>query len=208
MSSYYTDNNIKDQSVIGSSTASDETRILFFEINDNDSTKFYSAYHDEDFVYELPESDIYQPLFIHDNKRDSKLEKSISTALENLQYNYPYNKKIKNRLLDLIDIDEMEDWEAKPSLGSIKYFIGFINAYKPKYPDIVISPQGNTKVEWYTNNDNLFTIEFFPNGDCRFLCFSTNLHNPERVNRISGQITVDTLDDYLEKKQIKRLTLI
>ncbi len=97
MSSYYTDKYINDQSVIGSSTAPDETRILFFEINDNDSTKLYSAYHDEDFVYELSESHVYQPLFIQDNKRDSKLEKSISTALENLQYNYPYNKKIKNK---------------------------------------------------------------------------------------------------------------
>lgn len=203
MKTHYIPSSINNKNDI-ESTAYGEKCMLFVEINDNYSTIPHSTFHNKD--YELISSEFYEPLFVHDNKGTYKLEKLINFALENLPYNYLYNQKIKTRLLDLIDTDGMGDWEEQPSLGSIKYFIGFINAYKPKYPDIVISPQGNTKVEWHKNNNNLFTLEFFPNGSCKFLHFYTDEINHGRVNRIGGQITVNTLDDYLKQEKIKNLT--
>lgn len=142
------------------------------------------------------------------SQKEQLLENEIERSLNELQKDYVYAIRIRNRLLDLVvSPDELEEGEESVSLGSIKYFIGFIKAYKPKYPDIVITMRGNVKAEWRENNNKLFTIDFFPNGDCKFLCFLPNPNNQKKVDRIGGQATTDTVMNYANDFGINQLII-
>jgi hypothetical protein len=119
----------------------------------------------------------------------------ITDSLNQLYEFYPSASRVKTRLLDIISDGVLEDGEEPVSLGSIKRFIGFLKTYKPKYPNIVITNYGNVVAEWREHNDKIFTIEFFPDGDCAFLCFKPNSKNPNKVVRFSGLATADTVMD-------------
>ena len=137
--------------------------------------------------------------------QDKIIEREIDNICGAIKNGGPNVVKIRQRLLDLIEFYIAEEGEDPVSLGSIKCFLGFIRQYKPIYPDIVITMWGNIKAEWRESNNKLFTIDFYPNGNCKFLCFLPNSNNPNKVDMVGGQATADTVMSYAKGFGISEL---
>ena len=115
-----------------------------------------------------------------------------------------YFEEIKSRLLSLSSYD-LEEGETPISVGSIRYFIGFLKEIRPVKPSIVITPFGYVQAQWKESNSNLLTIVFKPEGEVSFVVFRENSRNTEIIKRLSGVLLVDEIISSLESFDIDRL---
>lgn len=77
---------------------------------------------------------------------------------------------------------------------SLKNFVSFLQMEPNlQYPDVVLSPDKNICAQWRTVPNRHFSVEFLPVGDVRFVIFSPNPKHPDKTNRLSGIVTVDSL---------------
>lgn len=80
------------------------------------------------------------------------------------------------------------------SIGSMRYFWKFVKCNQNlKYPEIYISALGNIRVQWTESKNEHFVVEFYPDGEVKFVIFSPDHHHQDRVNRVSGLSTIDSL---------------
>jgi len=131
------------------------------------------------------------PLFI-----DQSLETYIKEIFTD-DLGVDYLEGLKSRLLTLSKY-ELEEDELPISLGSLKFFIGFIKDIKPDKPSVVVTSNGFMQAQWKIDNSNLLTIIFKPEGEISFLLFNPNPRNPQKIRRISGAMLIDELVDSME----------
>jgi hypothetical protein len=62
-----------------------------------------------------------------------------------------------------------------------------------KYPDVVLSPSNNIRVQWRTAPNRHFAVEFLNSGDAQFVIFSPDPCHPEKTIRSSGIASIDSL---------------
>lgn len=118
---------------------------------------------------------------------------------------YLYSFEITQRLSELMDDSDLEE-EEPISVGSIRQFIGFIRTYSDsKLPNIYASYEGNIQAEWYESDNRLFNIEFFPNGDCKYLIFAPNTRHPKKTVKHVAHATVDTVIEYSNSFGVRKL---
>ncbi|MDP2645947.1 MAG: hypothetical protein Q8P24_13490 [Desulfobacterales bacterium] len=113
----------------------------------------------------------------------------------NVQLNIPFAKKLAGRIQFLIEASKGEyPDEVAISPESLKNFVSFLQAETNlKYPDVVLSPSKNIRAQWRSAPNRHFAVEFLPTGDAHFVIFTPNLKHPDKTNRMSGILSVDSL---------------
>ena len=111
------------------------------------------------------------------------------------QLNLNFNHRLSDRLNFLFEASKEEDPDDMAiAPDSLKHFIGFIQSVPHlKYPDLVLSPSKNIRALWRTGPNRHFAVEFLTTGDVYFVIFSPDQKHPEKIIRLSGQVSVDSL---------------
>jgi hypothetical protein len=111
------------------------------------------------------------------------------------QTNISFGQQLANRLEFLVEIAKEEEPEETPIIPeSLGYFINLVHSFPNlKYPDVMISPSRNIRVQWQASFNRHFAVEFIEDGDVRFVVFSPNPENPEKTTRLSGITSLDSL---------------
>ena len=107
----------------------------------------------------------------------------------------PYKDNLANKLLTLFnDAKEEDPYSLGMSAGSLRSFTNFLLSHTNlKCPTISLTPDYNIYASWRCEQNRVFSVHFFPNGDARFVIFKPNNRHPERITRISGVATADIL---------------
>ena len=107
----------------------------------------------------------------------------------------PYKDNLANKLLTLFNDAKEEDSDSLGmSAGSLRSFTNFLLSHTNlKCPTISLTPDYNIYASWRCEQNRVFSVHFFPNGDARFVIFKPNNRHPERITRISGVATADIL---------------
>ena len=111
------------------------------------------------------------------------------------QLNISFSKQLADRLEFLFDASKEEYPDEVAILPeSLRSFVGFLQSAKNlNYPDVVLSPSKNIRVQWRTGPNRHFAVEFLPTGDTHFVIFSPDPMHPEKTIRMSGIVSVDSL---------------
>lgn len=106
-----------------------------------------------------------------------------------------HRSNLANKLLTLFnDAKEEDPCSIGISSKSLQNFINFIHLNSNlKCPTISLTPEYNIYASWRSKQKQLFGVHFLPNDDARFVIFKPNNRHPERIIRISGIVSIDTL---------------
>ena len=104
-------------------------------------------------------------------------------------------EQLANRLAELFSASKEEDLDSVGiNADSLRSFNTLLASYpKLKCPEISLTPDNDIYISWKREQDKLFSVHFFPNGDSRFVLFFPNDLHPGRSIRISGLTTTDKL---------------
>ena len=111
------------------------------------------------------------------------------------QTDIAFSKRLTDRIQFLFEASK-EEYPNEVAIipESLKNFLGFLQTEPNlKYPDVVLSPDKNICAQWRTAPNRHFSVEFLPVGDVRFVIFSPNPKHPNKINRMSGIVSVDSL---------------
>jgi hypothetical protein len=103
-----------------------------------------------------------------------------------------------------ISRDEQPD-QAPPALASVRDLIAFL-ADHPElaYPGVVLTQEGNVRIQWRRTRGEHFAVEFVGDGDVRFVIFAPDPSRPDKTARVSGSATVDSLMRLAEPYDVLR----
>lgn len=86
------------------------------------------------------------------------------------------------------------------SSASLRHFRNFVESHPMvSYPDVTITPGGEVYAQWRGQGKNLFALQFLTPPDVRFLVFVPNADHPEKITRVSGTDTGDSVFEKLDK---------
>lgn len=98
--------------------------------------------------------------------------------------------RIKRRLDFLFEPDDGQDVRISP--GSMRQFLQFMQKNrKLRFPAIVITDKKNIKAIWRVSGNEIFWIEFEPNGDVTYLAFFPNDKRSDGIERTSALSTAE-----------------
>jgi len=106
--------------------------------------------------------------------------------------------------LEVLHQAVMEDPdEASISPESLSNFIGFLQeAPNLRSPDIVLTPSNEILAQWRTAPNRHFAAVFLPTGETRYVIFTPNLRDPDKIDRLSGTTSMDTLMETAEPHRV------
>lgn len=121
------------------------------------------------------------PLFLEKFKEAEEISEAIAIV------RFAGFESVANRLGEIYLAEIRENYERPLSLESLKEFIQFLleNA-RLKEPYLAASPEGNIVAIWQKSDEQLFWIEFYPNGDVQYLAFMPNDKRSDGIERTSG----------------------
>jgi len=98
----------------------------------------------------------------------------------------------------------MEDPDEAPiSPESLSNFIGFLQETPNlRYPDTVLTPSNEIRAQWRTAPNRHFAVVFLPTGETRYVIFTPNLRDPDKIDRLSGTTSMDTLMETAEPHRV------
>lgn len=113
------------------------------------------------------------------------------------QLKVPFNEQLARRLDQLVETSREDFPYQAPILPqSLQDFIDFLQSVPNlAYPDVVLTPHGNIRTEWRKARNQYFAVEFMGEGDVRFVVFAPDSKHFEKITRISGLTSVDSLMD-------------
>lgn len=117
----------------------------------------------------------------------------ITTRCESLTWRYAkqLSESLNHLLMAVKEENPQGPWIATESLTS---FCDFIKANSSlTCPEIALTPDGNIYASWRADRRRLFSTQFMPNGDVRFVVFKPNVMHEDKVVRLSGSTTADAL---------------
>jgi hypothetical protein len=89
---------------------------------------------------------------------------------------------------------EEEPDRAPISLESLNNFIAFLQKTPTlRYPSVVLTPSNEISAEWRTAPNRHFAVVFLPTGETRFVIFTPNLRDPDKIDRLFGVTVADSL---------------
>lgn len=111
------------------------------------------------------------------------------------QKRIPFAERLANRLEYLVEASQEEyPYQSPISSESLRWFVYLlISTPNLVYPDVVLSPSGNIRVEWHAARNRHFAIEFSPDGNARFVVFAPDSKHPMKTSRFSGIVSVEAL---------------
>ncbi|MFV9690863.1 MAG: hypothetical protein ACNY01_07855 [Desulfobacteria bacterium] len=106
-----------------------------------------------------------------------------------------FAKKLAARLNFLYEVAKEEDPDEVPiSPESLSNFIGFLQKTPNlKYPSVVLTPSNKISAQWRAAPNCHFAVVFLSTGETRFVIFTTNPGDPDKIDRLSGITSVDSL---------------
>lgn len=111
------------------------------------------------------------------------------------QININFSKRLASRIQFLFEASK-EEYPDEVAIfpESLKNFVGFLQTEPDlKYPDVVLSPSKNIRAQWRTAPNRHFAVEFLPTDDAHFVIFSPDPKHPDKTNRMSGLVSIDSL---------------
>lgn len=187
--SYLSERNVVDSSVTTRSTEPVRVNVDFD----------VSVFSGKEVTSWIPEELQEPPQEAFNRQRELTRVRDIEFLLAIAPYQIPrtFSEPLVERLRTLAEEPEEPD-EQPMSPDSLRHFLGFLSnwiagAPDLRRPEIAISFEGNIGIEWRSGQGELLGVEFLPNGDVRFVIFVRNARNPERIERLSGILSVDRL---------------
>ncbi len=142
------------------------------------------------FEFDVPES----PFDELDEKLPNKEKiKRLVTHIRH-ESTIQFAQKLATRLEFLHEAVMEDSDEAPVSSESLSNFISFLQRTSNlKYPDVVLTPSNEISAQWRTAPNRHFAVVFLPDGTTRYVIFTPNLIDPDKIDRLSGTTSVDTL---------------
>jgi len=133
---------------------------------------------------------------------DEKALEIISHVRNHL--NVFYAQQLADRLMFLVENAKEEHPDEVAILSeSLKNFVSFLQAHATlNYPDVVLSPSKNIRVQWRTAPNRHFAVEFLTTGEANFVIFSPDPKHPEKIIRLSGIVSVDSLMEAVQPHSV------
>lgn len=124
---------------------------------------------------------------------DEKVLEIISHVRSQLNVNFA--QQLADRLKFLVDAAKEEHPDEVAVLPeSLRNFVSFLQFQTNlNYPDVVLSPSKNIRVQWRAAPNRHFALEFLTTGEAHFVIFSPDPKHPEKTIRLSGLASVDSL---------------
>ena len=127
---------------------------------------------------------------------DAKLSQLIAHIMKSTDI--PFAENLARRLTLLIDV-AIEEGPTQRALSpeSVRMFVKFLRGAllatpTLEYPDVMLSPSGNVRVQWRSAPNKHVAAEFYPDGEVRFVIFAPDSTRPDHTFRISGIASIDT----------------
>jgi hypothetical protein len=115
----------------------------------------------------------------------------------------PYRERLAARLEHLRGAAADDGYALSPkSLQQLVRFLG--NHPDLMYPDVVVTPAGNFRAEWWRSRRRHVGIEFLPGGESRFVVFAPNPDNYAKTTRYAGISSADSVMDLLAPLKVRR----
>ncbi len=114
--------------------------------------------------------------------------------------NIQFAEELDARLIFLCRAAKEEDPDEVPiSPESLSNFIAFLqNTPNLRYPDVVLTPSNEILAQWRTAPNRHFAVVFLPTGEARYVIFTPNRRDPDKIDRLSGITSTDTLMETAE----------
>ena len=121
-----------------------------------------------------------------------KVKKLIDYVREGSKIKFAYELAVR---LNFLNEAVNEDPDEVPiSIESWRNFISFLqNTPNLKYPNVVLTPSNEISAHWRTAPNRHFAVVFLPTGEARFVMFTPNPKDPDKIDRFSGITSVDSL---------------
>ena len=109
-----------------------------------------------------------------------------------------------NFLYEVVNEDPDEDLNKIPiSIESLRNFISFLqNATSLKYPNVVLTPSNEIRAQWRTAPNRHFAVVFLSTEEARFVIFTPNPKDPDKIDRFSGITSVDSLMETIRPHRV------
>jgi hypothetical protein len=115
----------------------------------------------------------------------------------------PYRERLAARLEHLLGAAADDGYAISPK--SLQNFVRFLGNHPDlKYPDVVVTPAGNFRAEWWRSRRSHIGIEFLPDGESRFVTFAPSPENYARTRRLAGISSADSVMDLVESLKVRR----
>jgi hypothetical protein len=124
---------------------------------------------------------------------DEKVLEIISHVRSHLKVSFA--QQLADRIMFLVEIAKEEHPDEVAILPeSLRNFVSFLQLQTNlTYPDVMLTPSKNIRVQWRTAPNRHFAVEFLATGEANFVIFSPDPRHPERTIRLSGIVSVDSL---------------
>ncbi len=124
--------------------------------------------------------------------KDSTVE-LISNVITQLKV--PFARRLAKRLDYLVEASREEYPHQAPMVPeSLRDFINYLQSIpNVRYPSVVLTTNGNIRLEWRKARNHHFAVEFLGDGNVRFVVFAQDPKHPERTTRVSGLTSADSL---------------
>ena len=106
-----------------------------------------------------------------------------------------FAEELAARLDLLCEAAKDEDPDEVPiSAESLSNFVGFLQETPNlRYPDVVLTPSKEIRAQWRRGPNRHFAVVFLPAGETRYVIFTPNVRDPDKIDRLSGMTSVDSL---------------
>jgi len=132
---------------------------------------------------------------------EEKIKKLIDYVRE--ESNIQFAHELAIRLNFLYEAVNEDPDEVPISTESLRNFISFLqNTTNLKCPDVALTPSNEIRAQWRTAPNRHFAVVFLPTGEARFVIFTPNPKDPDKIDRFSGITSVDSLMETVQPHRI------
>jgi len=159
---------------------------------DRDNTPVFYVLDESIGSIENTANDVYDVFnsFTECSSNESRIQKLINNI--NIEIREDYTDELIDRLRYLSEPTE-DLYEGKMEYGSLAYFLMFLKTRNVLYPDIVLTPSGLIRAEWYLDNTHQFITEFLSDGYIRYVAINASAKNEDVILRNTGTMEFDTI---------------
>lgn len=132
---------------------------------------------------------------------EEKIKKLIDYVRE--ESNIQFAHELAIRLNFLHEAVNEDPDEVPISTESLRNFISFLReTANLKYPNVVLTPSNEIRAQWRTAPNRHFAVVFLPTGEARFVIFTPNPKDPDKIDRFSGITSVDSLMETVQPHRV------
>jgi hypothetical protein len=111
-----------------------------------------------------------------------------------------YCEHLARRLEFLLETmeEEEEEWSEDSSQSLRRMLLFLNNVPNFRYPVVTITPSATFRAQWTAGAKRHFAVDFLPNGQVHFVVFSAEPRHPNRIQRITGITSWESLINLIE----------